>query len=645
MLKCPLARLAWCVALLVAGPSLAHRGRGGPDTGLCAERSRDPGSGVLVLDLTLRDLGTKGDEGGYEAALIVAHDLAETGERVAFASFADGAASARKDAPVARHARRLLFCHTILSPRKVPPAAALASAGYGEPAASRAAASRSYAEGLLDALHASPFATTLVLVAAPTRIAVCDAPRLVASLHALHRSAKGRSGCDRGLVATLGGRPRGRGQRFGFSLAAFMVSGDALLRSWFRLLDELSAHGLASPHHALREAVSRDDRVLWRDLLLSPLDGPLAEGATNGSMARAAGAEASGGCFACGGGDRAAAKDQCRATLCGRGCAIAFNCTDHREYRFQHAQDLSTAKAIAWAILHGETCALRASLVPPDSSAPDLLERVSKAKTHLFQNALTEDSTCRKGRMDARGDEDAAESMDIGAWRRRRFVLLTLPAPDEPLAEPWLHFAAAKQAYARKQGYASEMLLSSRVALTAAAEAAAVQGPRWGATGGRCEYLRPLMVLDALFRHAADQALDYALVTSHASFVAPTFFNASLDSFVEAAEAQGRDFIFPDSSLSTSVFFVRNTIAGRMALLEWWGVFASGAGGGCVPFEMSGLQLMLLRRIDRHNRNQEEANVGGAVSSGTGLHRKARGVTSGDGMFCCCFGVSVGLRY
>lgn len=40
--------------------------------------------------------------------------------------------------------------------------------------------------------------------------------------------------------------------------------------------------------------------------------------------------EANGGCFACGGDGRAVegAPSSCRAALCGRGCAIAFNCSD-----------------------------------------------------------------------------------------------------------------------------------------------------------------------------------------------------------------------------------------------------------------------------------------------------------------------------
>jgi hypothetical protein len=35
---------------------------------------------------------------------------------------------------------------------------------------------------------------------------------------------------------------------------------------------------------------------------------------------------------------------------------------------------------------------------------------------------------------------------------------------------------------------------------------------------------------------AAADSVDYVLVTDHASFISPAFFNASLDSFVAASE-------------------------------------------------------------------------------------------------------------
>ena len=50
--------------------------------------------------------------------------------------------------------------------------------------------------------------------------------------------------------------------------------------------------------------------------------------------------------------------------------------------------------------------------------------------------------------------------------------------------------------------------------------------------------------------------VDWVLVTDHSAFVSPKWFNSSLDAFVEGAEAQQRDFVFPAAkTLESGVSF------------------------------------------------------------------------------------------
>lgn len=50
--------------------------------------------------------------------------------------------------------------------------------------------------------------------------------------------------------------------------------------------------------------------------------------------------------------------------------------------------------------------------------------------------------------------------------------------------------------------------------------------------------------------------MDWVLVTDHSAFVSPKWFNSSLDAFVEGAEAQQRDFVFPAAkTLESGVSF------------------------------------------------------------------------------------------
>jgi hypothetical protein len=495
----------------------------------------------------------------------------------------------------------------------------------------RAAAARVVGEGFLDALKSSPFGTTLVLVAAPTRLTVCDPSRLATSLqrhHARYAAAQARGsssrGCD-GMVALLNGAPLGPSQRFGLPLTALVVAGRGFLRTWRHLYSEYAALGAVAPQHSLREALLlRVATTASENLLVggptnasgasrSAASEPLAKGGYDDDGAAAqthavAGEapEANGGCFACGGGGRAAeGAPSCRAALCGRGCAIAFNCSDDpREVRWAAAHtgaaspDAAAAgnrggamagssyeeRAVTWGLLHGETCALRAAVTPPHAAAalsplarsalwhahvddqsgnPSALELAARAKRSNSEAARAvalkassaEGSSPSEGSPklmcavasstgEARGFGESDSQGTKPLARRRRFLVATVAAPDEDAMsvggaarEPWLEYAAAKQAYARQQGYPAELLLPGRVLLGGVSgDPHAILGPSRAGLLTRCEALRPLLALDALLRHGSQsEAVDYVLITDHATFVSPLWFNSSLDAFVEVS--------------------------------------------------------------------------------------------------------------
>ena len=633
-----------------------------------------------------------------------------------------------------------------IRPRSKPSAKDRATAGYGELEAARAAASRVLSEGLLDALRESPFSTTLVVVAAPTRLSLCDPASLANSLLRLHALLKS-SPCE-GLVATMGGGPQGR---FTLPLTVFAIGGHAFLRTWRHSFNEAAAAGIVSLQHSLREAIfQHSGRLKLSNLVFQPALVKEEVKEEDGARQRSALPEESGGCFACGGVDRpvealsSGSAHHCRPTLCSRGCAVAFNCSDEiREVRWTNAHDVplmppragaplanvvsAEERAVAWGLLQGETCALRSLLTPIHSTAhlhpsflppviqendrrlrsvgvngttvvvnarrqllragdgreiqppprpspstmelarwqhardaqaarvmwhshvpdvkrwgaaikPTVLELASRA-ARLYQDAeLGDQSPASSEEIDARWARACPsavapdgpvrgfdeEQTEVGLiQRRRRFLVATLASPDESsmLArkEPFLEFAAAKQAYASKQGYSSELLLPSRLALAAVAgDPHAVIGPAAAPGATRCELFKPLLVLDALYRYGArsrgSEAVDYILMTDHTSFISPLWFNASLDLFVEAAELSGRDFVFPaTSSLDSGVFFVRNTRAARLALLEWWAATSAGVGVGCLPLDGAALELLLLRRVDRWHRNQRELGEAGML--------------------------------
>lgn len=66
-------------------------------------------------------------------------------------------------------------------------------------------------------------------------------------------------------------------------------------------------------------------------------------------------------------------------------------------------------------------------------------------------------------------------------------------------------------------------------------------------------------------------------MTESNSFISPLWHHLSLDVFIEEAEEEQRDFVFPvGRSLGAGVFLVRNTQDSRAALIEWWGLIAAG---------------------------------------------------------------------
>lgn len=634
------------------------RSRGGSTTDNCGPLHRAD-YGTLVLDLTLRG-GVHADEGDLAATLLVAHELADVGLKVAVGSFSpDLFGNAKRETLHERHHRRLVHCFVPLSPREHPPPKERATAGYGGAQGLRATAARVVGEGFMDALKGSPFDTTLVIVAAPTRLTVCDPTRLAASIQKLHarytasRAQTNSKGCD-GMLALLNGAPLGPSQRFGLPLTAFAWSGRGFLRTWRHLYNEYAALGAAAPQHSLRETLLR--RVATTaslDLLaVKPSNASGVNGATAGGKRLEKGGydddgdddvamqaqmaseapEANGGCMACGriAEEAEEARTSCRATLCGHGCAIAFNCShDAREIRFSKAHTGAAApdagvtagdkeksrgvstvgssneeRAIAWGLLHGETCALRAALMPPhdtstfsplarsvlwhahadhrsSSGGPSALELAARTKRSSAQAAAKKRSAtastllssgssgqsdalppgmCRAAQAsgEARGFSEAEEDhlSTKPLERRRRFLIATVATPDEDsmvaggsAREPWLEYAAVKQAYASKHGYASELLLPGRLLLAAVSgDPLALLGPARVGLLTRCESLRPLLALDALLRHGSghpNAAVDYVLVTDHATFVSPYWFNSSLDTFVEvSATARGNVFFF-----------------------------------------------------------------------------------------------------
>jgi len=634
------------VSVLLEGRAAVQqsRSRGGSTTANCGQSHRAD-YGALVLDLTLRG-GVHADEGDLAATLLVAHELADVGLKVAVGSFSpDLSGNAKRETLHERHHRRLVHCFMPLLPREHPPIKERATAGYSGALGLRASAARVVGEGFMDGLKGSPFDTTLVIVAAPTRVTVCDPARLAASVQKLHvrftasQAKAGTKGCD-GMLALMNGSPLGPSQRFGLPLTAFAWSGRGFLRTWLHLYTEYAALGALAPQHSLRETLLR--RVATTaslDLLaMKPNNASGSIGATAGGKriekggyddddmamrAQIAGEnpEANGGCMACGRIVEVAeeAPASCRAALCGHGCAIAFNCShDAREIRFSKAHtgaaapDVGTMagdagrgkggstagssngeRAIAWGLLHGETCALRAALTPPHDastfsplarsvlwhahadhistgSGPSALELAARTKrSNTLAAAAKKGSTknnaflsefssgrtdavpmgmCRAAQAsgEARGFSKEEEDVTKPLGRRRRFLVATVATPDEDsmvaggsTREPWLEYAAVKQAYATKHGYASELLLPGRLLLAAVSgEPHAVLGPARVGLLTRCESLRPLLALDALLRHGSSEpsaAVDYVLVTDHATFVSPYWFNSSLDTFVEVS--------------------------------------------------------------------------------------------------------------
>ena len=109
----------------------------------CRDAPRLP-LGVLVLDLSAPDAHL-GDAGDHEAALLVAHDLADAGHAVALASFAAAMeATGPADTPFVKHARRLLHCYVALMPRLLPrpDSRATVSGGRSRPTAPDLSVSR-----------------------------------------------------------------------------------------------------------------------------------------------------------------------------------------------------------------------------------------------------------------------------------------------------------------------------------------------------------------------------------------------------------------------------------------------------------------------------------------------------------------------
>lgn len=101
--------------------------RGGASTDVCGSSHRAD-YGALVLDLTLRGTvrgglnARRADEGDLAAALLVAHELADAGLKVAVGSFSfDLAGNAKREGLHERHHRRLVRCLVPLMPRDHPP--------------------------------------------------------------------------------------------------------------------------------------------------------------------------------------------------------------------------------------------------------------------------------------------------------------------------------------------------------------------------------------------------------------------------------------------------------------------------------------------------------------------------------------------